>query len=64
MGSSKGKEIDMEKCVYTLPDATQRKVFIALAQKGLSLDDIVKGMNSRLCDLKDTIDVSSILKGD
>ena len=50
----------MNEYVSTLPDTVQRQVYIALAKTGMCLEDIVKGMNSRLCDLSDTIDISKI----
>ena len=56
--------ISMERYVSSLSDKKQRQIYIALAKTGMSLDDIVKGMNSRLCDLVDTIDIASVLKGD
>ena len=50
----------MDKYVCTLPKETQKQIYIALAKTGMSFDDVVRGMNSRLCDLADTIDLSKI----
>ena len=50
----------MDRYVSTLSEAVQKQVYIALAKTGMSFDDVVRGMNSRLCDLADTIDLSKI----
>jgi len=43
--------------ICTLPRDVQEKVARALVLAGIGGDDFARAMNSRLCDLEDTIDV-------
>lgn len=44
--------------VELLPDATRQAVYRDLLQLGLCNEDLDNAMNSRLCDLSDTIDIN------
>lgn len=43
--------------IVTLKTELQRQIRDELIKKGLASDDVEKAMNSRLCDLENTIDV-------
>ena len=46
--------------IHTLPAATQLQIKSQLISIGLTNDDIQIAMNSRLCDLSDTINLNDI----
>jgi hypothetical protein len=46
--------------VALLPEATQRAITTLLIEAGISGKDLERALDSRLCDLVDTIDVSDI----
>ena len=48
--------------VAQLPIETQNAIERELRALGLTNEDIENGMNSRLCDLSDTIDISKYSK--
>ena len=44
--------------IATLPSAQQARIRDELERAGLSHEDVERAMNSRLCDLEDTINMS------
>lgn len=54
----------MDKTTYicTLPRIQQMLIKFALFDAGLSDEDAERGMNSRLCDLEDTIDIDALCR--
>ena len=48
----------MTRWVVELPREQQWEIYVALLRAGVTGEDIGRGMNSRVCDLEDTIDVS------
>jgi hypothetical protein len=54
----------MSKTIFisTLSAKTKQAIASKLQSIGLSESDIDTAMNSRICDLEDTIDISKILK--
>ena len=59
--NNKRKEVDtMSKTIFIcqLPQATQDAIRNQLVKAGLSFEDIELAMNSRLCDLSDTIEIN------
>ena len=47
----------MTRFVWELPAHVQREILSALVEAGIEPHDIERAMNSRLCDLEDTIDI-------
>ena len=50
--------------IQTLPEEAQAKIKSELIRTGLAPADIKEAMNSRLCDLADTINIKNIFKGE
>jgi hypothetical protein len=48
--------------IQTLPEDIQAYILNELTKLNLSSDDIDNAMNSRLCDLEDTINIYKLLK--
>lgn len=53
----------MNKTTYIelLPDATRQAVYTDLLQLGIPLEDVDSAMNSRLCDLENTLDIEKYI---
>lgn len=54
------KPISNTQYIYTLPAAIQLQIEAELHALNVSNEDIQLAMNSRLCDLTDTIDINVI----
>ena len=47
----------MTRYINELPRETQWSVYVELMRAGITGEDIARAMNSRLCDLENTIDI-------
>lgn len=54
--------MDKTRYVCTLPGIEQKLIELALLDAGLSDEDAERGMNSRICDLEDTIDIDALCR--
>lgn len=43
--------------IFALPDSVQAEIRDALRARGLSHEDVERGMDGKLCDLEDTVDI-------
>ena len=51
----------MSAYVPTLPRETQWRIYVALLRAGTTGSDLARAMNSRLCDLEETIEIGGLI---
>lgn len=56
------KPFNLTQYITQLPPETQQSILSDLTKLNLTPEDIDNAMNSRLCDLSDTIDISKYIK--